>query len=149
MSETLTLREKLQALEQIDALAREAHVLGSVDSDSLRYDTERSFEDARSQGVGIFPVGKTPGEQVVVQFVSPCLELREGLTRRQARELLKLNEETSFARYGLWEGEETDVIVASCDVLLDSLEPTGFEEILNYLCTAADDYEKCHGVDVF
>ena len=108
----------------------------------------------RSQRVFIRPAGATPDGHDVVTFVSPCLLVKTGflagLSKDQAVDLLLRNENLYFARFGVWRMAKADMIVVSCDQILDTMEPQEFSSLVQSVAVAADAYEQEHGKeDVF
>jgi hypothetical protein len=102
----------------------------------------------RSQRVFIRPAGTTPDGHDVVTFVSPCLHVKtgflSGISREQALDLLQRNENLYFARFGIWRLDKADMIVASCDQILDTMEAQEFAALVQSVAVAADAYEREH-----
>ena len=71
------------------------------------------------------------------------------LSRQEAIDLLKKNEQVLFARYGMWSTADADMIVASVDHLLETLDPDELKTSMLCVALAADAYEKQHGGDDF
>jgi len=149
MSETVAL----DALQKVVDIAGLAGISGELDAENEVFAAGFELPGGRSQVVYV----KFSGEVNDLPFVtvySPCLEvkkgfLKNGLTRDQAIELLKANNETNFARYAVSESEKVDLILASVDHLLDTLDAEELEANMWCVAMAADAYEKIHGQDVF
>jgi hypothetical protein len=60
-----------------------------------------------------------------------------------------MNENTYFARFGIWESEKESMIVASSDLLLETMDPDEMRAHAYYVAFAADAYEAKHGGDKF
>ena len=149
----MKLREQLDVLEKVAEIATLAGIKGGVNEEKLRYEAGFDLEDGRSQVVHVRVSGQSMTQAIVVTFLSACLAVKtgflKGLSKDQALELLKRNEKLMFARYGIWDVDGHDVIVASVDHLLDTLDPQEFHSHMWHVAMAADAYEREHGQDQF
>ena len=145
--------EKLNILQQLADIASLAGINGEVDEEEMHYCSFFETTDSRSQMVYVRPTAKTISEEDVVTFFSPCLTVKKGMlkgiSKDRALELLKRNEDQLFARFGIWAGENEDIIVVSVDHILSALDPSEFENHMFYIALVADQYEKDFGQDIF
>ncbi len=92
-------------------------------------------------------------DSVVITIFSPCLRVKSGMfsgiSKKQALDLLKRNERTLFARYGIHSCRDSDLVVASVDHILETLDPEEFRHSVYSVAIAADSYEREHGSDQF
>lgn len=149
----MSLKKQLEQLERVAEIATLAGINGRIDEDRLRFEAGFGLAGNRSQVVYVRVTGATIGDSPVVSFVSPCLLVKSGfmsgISKEQALELLRLNEQTLFARFGLWVNGNQNMVVASVDHLLDTLDPEEFRANMLSVATAADAYEQKHGKDMF
>ena len=140
----------LEVLEKMSSIAALAGLKAQVDESNMHLEMCFGLPNDRSQVVYVRPTAKKQ-DSVVVTIFSPCLKVKKGLmsgiSKQQALDLLKRNEDTLFARYGVWSAREADMIVASVDHLLDTLDPEEFMASAFHVAIAADIYEKEHGQD--
>jgi hypothetical protein len=139
-----------EVLNKIEQLAAQCGIEGE-------HDLEKQFvicfglPEDRTQEVCVTESNSEPGVEVVTLH-SVCLVVDKGLfkgiSKSMALELLILNETLNFARYGIQEDDESYVIVASYDLMLDSLDPKGLEAALECVALAADGYEAKFDQDV-
>lgn len=149
----MSLRESLESLEKIADIATLAGMKGEVDEDKLHFVAGFNLGEGRSQMVYVRATGRAPNDAPFVTFFSPCLTVKTGLlkgiSKEQALDLLVRNEQVPFARYGVWKQDGKDMIVASIDHLLDTLDPEELKHNMWAVALAADVYEKEHGQDKF
>lgn len=149
----MSVREKLEILEKVAEVAALAGLRGGIDEDRMCFVASFETGENRSQHVYVRPIGRVINDSQVVTFFSPCLAVKKGflkgISREQALDLLRKNEEICFARYGIWSNKNEDMVVASVDALLDSLDPEEFHSNMWHVAIAADAYEKEHGQDRF
>jgi hypothetical protein len=144
----MLVKERLEALEKLSSIAALGGVNMVLNQRMLRLEGEFSLPGNRSQICFVRPVGKVR-DKVVVTFFSGCLRVKKGflsgMSKEQAMDLLRRNESILFARYGLMSDDEADMVVASADYLLDTLDPEEFEHCIWHVAMAADAYEKEKG----
>lgn len=140
-----------RALSRVEQLAAQCEIKGELDQDGRQYVICFGLPEGRTQEVYVSDSTSDAGLPVVSLF-STCLVVDKGLfkgiSKPMALELLLMNESLNFARYGVQEDEESYIIVASCDLLLDSLNPEGLEAALECVALAADGYEAKFGQDI-
>ena len=143
--------EALEHLQRVKEVATLAGLKGEVDEKRRRFQMRFLLPGDRKQGV--FVRDSSAKGRKVVTFFSICLVLKKGLisglTKEIAVDLLKANEKLHFARYGIWELEKEVAVVASCDCLLDTLDPAECHNAAWAVAFAADQYEHRHGQDSF
>ena len=107
----------------------------------------------RSQRVFIRPAAEQEDGNTIITFVSPCLWVKtgflKGMSKAQAIDLLTRNEDLYFARYGIWRMDGGDMVVASADQILETMESEEFSALVQNVAMAADAYEAEHGGDDF
>ncbi len=149
----MSVREKLEILEKVSEIATLAGVRGKVDEERMCFVSGFGLPNDRSQMVYVRPMDRVVADSHVVTFFSPCLAVKhgfmKGVSKEQALDLLKKNEEIYFARYGIRSMDKEDLIVASIDSLLNTLDPEEFHSNMWHVAIAADNYEKEHGQDDF
>lgn len=149
----MKIEERLEILKQVASVAALAGLRGEVDDDAKHFKMGFETSDGRSQQVFIRPSGQTPDGQQIVTLFSPAHVFEKsmfgGFTKDQAIGLLKLNENSFFARFGIWEGAKETMVVASSDLLLPTLDPEELRAHAFYVSFAADKYESTHGLDRF
>ncbi len=134
-------------LKKIADIAKLAGIRGQVDEKG-RFAAGFTLADKRTQLVYVLPSVQTPAG-TVINIYSPCRWVEGGLlskmSRDQALELLKANENIVFARYSVLEGEDGQMLVmAGMDALLDTLDAAEFNTYLWAVATHADAYEAKH-----
>lgn len=149
----MRIEERLQTLKQVENVAALAGLRGRIDDDATHFAMGFNTGDGRSQQVFVRPTGQTPDGKAVVTLFSPARVVAKGMfsgmSKEQAVELLRLNENTFFARFGVWETEKQSMIVASSDLLLETMDPDELRAHAYYVAFAADGYEKKYGTDGF
>ena len=86
---------------------------------------------------------------------SACLHVKKGflsgMSKDMTVDLLRRDEGILFARHGLVSCGDGDMVVASADCLLDTLDPEEFLHAIWHVAMAADAYEneKSVGKDQF
>ena len=139
-------------LSQVEQLATECGIAG--DHNLLRGEFVIIFGLPGGRTQEVYVSDSTQDADIVVISVrSTCLVVDKGLfkgiNKSMALELLLNNEKLNFARYGAIEDDESYVVVASYDLLLNGLDPKGFEFALECVALAADSYEQKFGQDIF
>ncbi|MGD9126136.1 MAG: hypothetical protein PVH19_02050 [Planctomycetia bacterium] len=145
-------REELDVLKKVAQIGALAGISGKIDQENGVFSAGMQMGN-RGQLVHVRPCNRNFQGAQVVTFFSPCIRVEKGfmkgITKEMAIELLRLNEEALFARYGIWTGQNADLIVASVDHLLDTLDPEEFESSFVHVAIAADQYESRYGRDEF
>jgi len=141
-------------LRKIAEVAMLAGIRGSLDSENGRFVAGFQMEDGRSQEVWVNPTIRLASGAQVVTFSSPCYQYSKGflkgMSKGDAIDLLRRNEKTAFARYGLITLKDgSDIVMASADQILDTLDAAEFHAHIWAVATAADSLEKEKGVDRF
>lgn len=143
----------IDVLNKIKEIGTMAGLRSMVDEPHGHVVTGFGFPDGRSQNVFIRHIGTVGNDHNVVRFFSPAMQVKKGvlsgLSKQRAVELLARNENTLFARFGIWQGGGSDMIVASADHLLETLDPEEFRASAGHVAVAADKYEQENGRDVF
>lgn len=149
----MKIEERLEILKKVESVAALAGLRGAVSDDGDCFRMSFETDNGRSQQVFVRPTGHAPDGKVIVTLFSPARAvskgLFKGLGKEAALELLKLNENTFFARFGVWESKTEVMIVASVDAILDALDAEEIRAYSYYTANAADAYEARHGGDRF
>jgi hypothetical protein len=147
------IEERLAMLKQIENVAALAGLKGVIDNDGRYFSMGIQTTEGRGQRVYLRPSGKTPDGKAIVTLYSPARTVAKGMfsgmSKDQALELLRMNENTYFARFGIWENEKESMIVASTDMLLETMDSEELKAQAFYVAFAADAYEKKHGADQY
>lgn len=146
----------LEVLNRVSAIASKAGIKGEIDDEAEHYAAGFELPDDRSQMVyvKVTATNEEDGTHVVTIF-SPCQVYKKGfmglggITKSQCIELLVQNEQLTFARFGIWDGDGELMVVASVDQLLDTLDPPEFEAAMWHIAMAADSVEAPFGTDEF
>lgn len=147
----MAIREILGVLERVEEIATLAGLSGRIDEEHLRFAMGFNLDNGRSQVVYVRPVqsAKAP----IISIFSPCLVKKQGMfqgiSKKMAIDLLERNEKLVFARYGIIKAKSEDLIVASVDHILETLDPPEFGASAWHVAAAADTYEREHGQDDF
>ncbi len=141
-------RQRRETIEKLGAIAARAGVVGKIDNDGERFVAGFGFEDGRSQMVYARPLLTPEGAAVCVY--SPAAKYKKsmfggGLNKALALDLLIRNESLFFARYGVRDYEDELLVVASVDLLIDSLDVDELRSAMNSVSTAADVWEDKAG----
>ena len=141
----------LETLKKVATVAAMAGLKGRIDQGTYRMDFNTG--NGRSQTVYVRETGTTPDKHHIITLFSPAVIMKKGffagISKDQAIGLLRLNESSYFARFGIWETDTKSMIVASCDLVLDNLEPDALKVQAYYVAYAADKYEAQSGSDHF
>jgi len=147
------IEQRLEILKKVANAAALAGIKGQIDADGKHFAMGFNTTAGRTQMVYIRPTGKTPDGQDIVTVFSPALVVKKGMfagmSKDQAIALLRLNENTFFARFGIWESETESMVVASSDLILDTVDTAELNAHAYYVAFAADNYEAKHGADKF
>jgi hypothetical protein len=148
----MAIREFLNVLERVDEIATLAGMGGQINEDRLRFEMGFGLDNGRSQVVYVRPLPVSTKSPIITIF-SPCLVKKkgmfQGISKKMAIDLLRRNEQVVFARYGICKLEDGDVIMASADHILETLDPPEFGASAYHVALAADMYEREHGQDEF
>ena len=140
--------ERMEALEKVANVATLAGVNLGFNRQCMRLEGEFQLAGNRSQVCFVRPSGMT-GDKMVITIYSPCLRVKKGflagMSREMAVDLLRRNENLCFARFGLMDEGDTEMIVASADCILDTLDPEELEHAIWHVAMAADAYEAERG----
>ena len=140
---------KLTTLKKVGDVAALAGIRGKIDNDREQFVSGFELPEGRSQMVYVRLSANDVEDSVVITVFSPCHVFKKGLfkgiSREQAIELLMMNEQITFARYGMWESGNEHMIVASVDSILDTLDPSELRAAMWHVAIAADAYERKYG----
>ncbi len=147
----MAANEGLETLERVKEVATLAGLKGAINEEKQHFQMWFILPGDRRQGV--FVRDSSAKDRKVVTFFSVCLVVKKGLisglTKEMAVELLQTNEKLHFARYGIWDLEKEVTVVASCDCLLDTLDPAECHNAAWSVAFAADRFEHKHGQDKY
>lgn len=145
----MKVEERLALLKQLESVAALAGLKGVISDDGQFFLMGFEVGDGRSQRVFVRPTGSTPDGKTVVTISSPAHLQSKGwfssFSREDAINLLRLNENTFFARYGIHDAgpiSKEMMIVASSDVILETLDAEELRAHAHFVSHAADAYEK-------
>lgn len=138
-------------MERLVEVATLAGIKGELDSDGKRFAAGYRFDDGRTQMVYVREI-RTPGGPGVCVY-SPAARYKKGffggLSHKHAIQLLLENDKLCFARYGIKETDEEYYVVASVDLLIDTLDPEELRAAMGSVSAAADSWEERSGKDEF
>lgn len=147
------IRQSLANMERVSEVATLAGIKGQLIEDRVEYHIQFGLDQGRSQRVFVRDSSREESKNTVVTIFSPARVMKKGLfsglSKDQACELLRMNEQMPFARFGIWETKSEVMVVASIDHLLDTLDPDEFKASTICVAMAADDYERRSGKDEF
>jgi hypothetical protein len=145
----MKVEERLALLKQLESVAALAGLKGVISDDGQFFLMGFEVGDGRSQRVFVRPTGSTPDGKTVVTISSPAHLQSKGwfssFSREDAINLLRLNENTFFARYGIQDAgpiSKEMMIVASSDLILETLDAEELRAHAHFVSHAADAYEK-------
>ncbi len=145
--------KNIELLQRVADVAALAGIRGKVDKESEQFVSGFELPEGRNQMVYVRPSAQDIEDSAVVTVFSPCHVLKKGLfkgiSKEQCIELLMMNEQITFARYGMWESQDELMIVASVDNILDTLDPPELRAAMWHVAIAADTYERKYGGDTF
>jgi hypothetical protein len=148
----VNVKEMIATLEEVHKIAQLAGIKAQLDDGHLQVVIGVGLPEGRTQLVYVRVTGEIE-DSPVVTFLSPCRIIKKGLlrglTRDQAIDLLKRNEQILFARFAIQTMKGEDIVVASTDHLLKTLDPEELRSAVLCVAKAADDYEKEFGGDRF
>lgn len=140
----LSTEQISEVLSQVEQLAIQCGIEGEHKQQNQQYVVCFGLPGERSQEVYVSDSTSEPGVPVITLH-STCLVVDKGvfkgISKSMALELLLLNETLNFARYGVQQDEESYIVVASYDLMLESLKPKELEAALECVALAADGYE--------
>jgi len=149
----MTPEEKLAILKQVESVAAIAGLRGGIDEGGEDFRMGFDTGNGRNQRVFIRPTGPAQDGRTVVTFFSPARTLSKGmfagLGRQEAIDILRINENLYFARFGIWESATEVTIVASLDAVLETLDAVEMRTFAFAVANAADAYEAKFGVNRF
>lgn len=149
----MEFEQRLQVLKQVANVAALAGLVGKIGEDGQSFGMSFDTAGGRGQFVYVRVTGSLPDGHTIVTVFSPARVVDKGmfsgLSKDHAIELLKLNENTFFARFGIWDMQDKSMIVASSDLILETMDPTELRAHAGYVALAADKYEAAHGGDTF
>ena len=144
---------QIEVLRRIAEVAKLAGIRGQIDEQAMMFRSTFGLDNGRSQLVVVRKTMNARNGGPVVTIFSPCVELDagwlKGISKDQALGLLRANERFPFARYGLSTMGGKEMVIASMDVLLDSLDAEEFGTYIWSVATVADAYEAQHKQDKF
>ncbi|MCA9176360.1 MAG: hypothetical protein KDB14_17860 [Planctomycetales bacterium] len=139
-------------LQRVADIAKQAGISGDIHPQPGYFVAGFELPEQRSQIVYVRPKAGVEDHSLITVF-SPCHVFKRGflsgIGKSQCIELLQLNEKQPFARFGMWDDGKEQMIVASVDHLLETLDPSELRSAMWYVAMAADQYEKQHGKDDF
>ena len=142
-----------EILTRFADVAAIAGVRGKIDDDGDLFVAGFELESGRSQMVFARALPEAVKGRDAVCIYSPCRRVKKGfmrgLSKDDSLELLKLNSEVLMARYGIIESDDEFLVMASVDVILDTLDAEEVEASFWFVAIAADEYEKKFGGDEF
>lgn len=141
-----------EVLNKVEQLAAEAGIQGEHNLLRGEFVVLFGLPGDRTQEVYVSDTSADP-EVKVISVRSTCLVVDKGIfkgiNKPMALELLQLNEKLNFARYGIQEDQESYIIVASYDMLLNGLDAKSLAFALECVALTADSYEEKFDQDVF
>ena len=139
-------------LDRVEELAEQGGVQGERNLLRGEFVVLYELPSGRTQEVYVSDSTMDP-EVPVISVRSTCVVfdkvMFKGVSKPMLLELLLTNEKLNFARYGLLEDEDSYVVVASYDVLLNGLEPKSLAFALECVALTADSYEEKFEQDIF
>lgn len=149
----MEFEQRLQVLKQVANVAALAGLRGKIGEDGQSFGMSFKTAEGRSQVVYVRATGQTPDDHTIVTVFSPARIVDKGmfsgLSKEHALDLLKMNENTYCARFGIWDTKDKSMIVASSDLILETMDPGELKAHAFYVAFAADKYEAAHGGDAF
>ena len=139
-------------LKRIEQLAAERGISGEYNLLRGEFVVLFGLPGGRSQEVYVSEFSPNESDAIIT-FRSTCLVIeREKFPTFASAitiELLTMNEKLNFVRYGIQETEDSYIVVASYDLLMDNLDADGLEVYFECVALAADSYEEKFGRDEF
>lgn len=149
----MTPEEKLAVLKQVESVAAVAGLQGAIDETRDHFHLGFETGNGRNQRLFVRPTGPTHDGKTIITFFSPARTLSKGmfagLSRQEAIDILRINENLYFARFGIWESATEVTIVASADAVLETLDAAEMRTFAYAVVNAADAYEAKFGVNRF
>jgi len=101
----MTPEEKLAVLKQVESVAAVAGLRGAIDETRDHFHLGFETGNGRNQRLFVRPTGPTHDGKTIITFFSPARTLSKGmfagLSRQEAIDILRLNENLYFARFGI------------------------------------------------
>jgi hypothetical protein len=149
----MTPEEKLAILKQVESVAAVAGLRGAIDEGREHFQMGFETGNGRNQQLFVRPTGPTHDGKTIITFLSPARTLSKGmfagLSRQDAIDILQMNENLYFARFGIWESATEVTVVASVDAVLETLDAAEMRTLAYAVVNAADAYEARFGVNRF
>jgi hypothetical protein len=146
-----TTTQIMQKVEEIGAMAgfQLSHHPSIPDMIVIPY----NMGNGRTQTVYVHFCGKTPEDQDLICFMSPCQAVKKGLlkglNRDQAIDLLRRNGQLVVGSFAVQDFGGTDILVVRSTQIVDTMEVEEFRFHANFVAIIADRYEQEKGTDVF
>lgn len=144
---------RLEALKKIVEVARLAGIRGQADEQALVFSAMFTLENDRTQKVLVRQTLQAPDGSPVISIMSACAKLDQGwlkgMSKDDALNLLRANEKFPFARFGITKFGGEEMVIASMDLLLDSLDAAEFGTYIWAVARAADAWEATQKHDTF
>jgi hypothetical protein len=148
----LSVSPTSEVLKKVQELAAECGIEGEHNLLRGEFVVLFGLPGDRTQEVFVSDTSVDP-DVTVISVRSTCLVIDKGMlkgiSKPMALELLMMNEKLNFARYGVQEDDESFIVVASYDLLLDGLAAKGLALALECVALTADSYEEKFGQDIF
>ncbi|MFZ4732945.1 MAG: hypothetical protein EBR86_15215 [Planctomycetia bacterium] len=145
--------DTLALLRQVENVAALAALRGRIDEQGKVYVMDFDTGGYRSQRVLVRVTGQGPNGKPMLTIYSPARLVPRRwwrwLSRKEAIEILRLNESMRFARYGLADTPEGMLVVVSADMVLETLDADELRIHAYAVAHAADRYEAQFGSDQF
>jgi hypothetical protein len=109
--------------------------------------------NGRTQTAYVHSCGKTPEDQDLICFMSPCRAVKKGLVKGmgkdQAIDLLRCNGQFVVGSFAIQNFGGDDILVVRSTQIVDTMEVEEFRFHANFVAIIADRYEQEEGTDVF
>ena len=152
-TQQVSVQHQMDVLNSVREVATLAGLKTTIDEQRMCVVCGFCLPNGRTQQVYIRYGGATGEGKDVVTFFSPCLVVKNGfmsgISKSMALELLARNEQILFARFGIWRSGDADLIVASADQLLDTMDPEEFASLASFVAVNADSFEQANGGDQY
>ena len=146
-----TATQVMQKVEEIGAMA--GYELSRHPNTDEMIVISYDMGNGRTQTVYVHSCGKTPEEQDLVCFMSPCQAVKKGLLKGmgkdQAIDLLRRNGQLVVGSFAIDNIDGTEILVVRSTQIVDTMEVEEFRFHANFVAIIADRYEQEHGEDVF
>ena len=146
-----TATQVMQKVEEIGAMA--GYELSRHPNTDEMIVIGYDMGNGRTQTVYVHACGKTPEDQDLICFLSPCQAVRKGLLKGmgkdQAIDLLRRNGQLVVGSFAIENIDGTEILVVRSTQIVDTMEVEEFRFHANFVAIIADRYEQEHGEDVF